>query len=537
MLAVPLLVVPLLCLGADETAVQLFRDAQKAEKEGQTVRAYLLYSQAAVKDPTNLLYWTKAQALRPIASMAQPEIGAAMGSGSSEESASETSKAAIDPDIVGTVSEWDILDAKRRPLPPRDLKAAPGNKDFKLRGDSKSLFEQVGAAFNLLVVFDSSYKPDENIRFEVTGMDYRETLRALEDATNSFVVPAGDRLILVANDTPQKRKELEPATAVVIPIPEPVSVQEVQELGTGVRGTLDIQHLMVDTAHRLVLIRDAAWKVRAAEMLFHDLMQPQAQVAIDIDIVSMDISKSSTWGLGLPTQTSVLSFGSLFGKLPANVIGSSIPAGFASFLTFGGGASFIGLGLTTAATLFATTSQSYSTTVLKSEVVTSNNVAVSFHVGDKYPIVTGNYSGSVLAAGSYTPPPQVSFEDLGLVLKMTPQVHGMDEMTLDVSAEFKLLGATGLNGIPIIENRKFESKVRLVNGEWAVLAGLVSTSETKAFSGLPGVMSIPFLRQNTPSSDHSETMIILKPHLLRLPATEAVMHTAWIGSETRSRDF
>ena len=531
------LAVPLICLGAEETAVQLFRDAQKAEKEGQTVRAYLLYSQAAVKDPTNLLYWTRAQALRPIATMAQPEIGAAMGSGSDEKPASEASKDAIDPSIVGTISEWDIIEAKKHPLPPRELKAAAGNKDFKLRGDSKSLFEQVGAAFNLLVVFDSSYQPADNIRFEVTGMDYRESLRALEAATNSFVVPAADRLILVANDSPQKRKELEATTAIVIPIPEPVNLQEVQELGTGVRGTLDIQRLMVDTAHRLVLIRDVAWKVRAAEMLFHDLMQPQAQVAIDIDVVSMDISKSSTWGLGLPTQTSLLSFGSIFSKLPANVIGSGIPAGFASFLTFGGGASFIGLGLTTAATLFASTTQSYSTTVLKSEVVTADGVAATFHVGDKYPIVTGNYSGSALTSGSYTPPPQVSFEDLGLMLKIKPQVHGMDEMTLDVSAEFKLLGATGLNGIPIIENRKFESKLRLMNGEWAVLAGLVSTSETEAFSGLPGVMSIPFLRKNTPSHDHSETMIILKPHLLRLPPTEAVMHTAWIGTETRARDF
>ena len=531
------LAVPLLCMGAEETAVQLFREAQKAEKEGQTVRAYLLYSQAAVKDPTNLLYWTKAQALRPLATMAHPEIGAAMGSKSDEEPTPEANKAAIDPTLEGTISEWDVLEAKRHPLPPPELKATPGTKDFNLKGDSKSLFEQVAGAFKLLVVFDSSYKPVENVRFDVTDMDYRESLRALEDATDSFVVTVADRLILVANDTPQKRKELESTVAVVIPIPEPVNVQEVQELGTGVRGTLDIQHLMIDTQHRLVLIRDVAWKVRAAEMLFHDLMQPQAQVAIDIDIVSMDMSKSSKWGLGLPTEAPLLSFGSLFGKLSSNVIGSKIPAGFASFLTFGGGASFIGLGLTTAATLFASMTSAYSTTVLKSEVVTADGVAASFHVGDKYPIITGSYAGSVLTSGSYTPPPQVSFEDLGLLLKIKPAVHGMDEMTLDVSAEFKLLGATGLNGIPIIENRKFESKVRLMNGEWAVLAGLVSSSETKAFSGLPGVMSIPFLRQNTPSSDRSETMIILKPHLLRLPPTEAVMHTAWIGSETRARDF
>jgi len=516
-----------LCLGAEQTAAQLFRDGQKAEQAGQTVRAYLLYAQAAAKDPTNVTYWTRAQALRPAASMAQPEIGAVLGAKSSEP---ET-----DPSLVGSISEWDIVEAKRHPLPPTELKAAPGKKDFQLKGDSKTLWEQVGSAFDLLVVFDTAYQPVPGIRFEISGVDYRDALRTLQGATNSFVVPAADRLILVANDTPQKRQELESTAAVVIPIPEPFTVQEVQEIGTGIRGTLEIQRLMIDTQRRLVLIRDRVWKVRAAEMLLHDLMQPRSQVAIEIEVVSADETKTNTWGIDLPTQFPVVSFGSLFNNLPKNVT-SSIPAGFASFLTFGAGASFMGLGLTNA-TLFATASHANSTTLLKSEVVTSDGVPVSFHVGEKYPIVTGSYSASTGTSGGLIPPPQFNFEDLGLILKITPHVHGMEEMTLEVSAEFKLLGATSFNGIPVVAARKLESKVRLVNGEWAVLAGLVSKTEMKTISGVPGLMAIPFLRKNTSEEDRSEAMVVLKPHLLNLPPTEALTHTDWIGTETRPRSL
>jgi type II secretory pathway component HofQ len=524
-----------ICLGAEQTAAQLFREAEKADKAGQTVRAYLLYVQAAAKDPNNMAYWSRAQALRPIAEMAQPGIRppAAPETSEGKPKASE-----IDPEVVGNISDLDIVDAKRHPLPPRELKAAPGLQDFDLKGDSKTLFEKVADAFKLLPVFDSAYQPIQNIHFVVQGVDYKTALRLLQDATNSFVVPVADRLILVASDSTQKRTELESTAAAVIPVPEPVTVQEVQEIATAVRGTLEIQRLVVDTARRMVLIRDRVWKVRAAEVLLHDLMRAKPQVAIDIDFVAIDQSKSSTWGIDLPTQFPIVSLGNFaFGRTP-NLI-SAIPAGFVNFLTFGAGSSFMGIGLTNA-TLFAQASRGTATTLLQSEVVSSDGQPVSFHVGQKYPIVTGLYSGATSAAGSTgfgIPPPQFNFEDLGLVLKITPHVHGMDEMTLEVNAEYKLLGASAIDGIPIVSSRKFESKLRLVNGEWAVLAGLVDEEDVKAITGIPGLMAIPLLRKNTRSQSHSETMILLKPHLLNLPPTEATTVIDWIGTETRPRSL
>ncbi len=35
----------------------------------------------------------------------------------------------------------------------------------------------------------------------------------------------------------------------------------------------------------------------------------------------------------------------------------------------------------------------------------------------------------------------------------------VDEVTLDLDAEFKLLGATSANGIPVVENTQYQSKV------------------------------------------------------------------------------
>jgi general secretion pathway protein D len=509
----------LLCLvaSAGPTPEQLFKDAQKAEKSGQTVRAYLLYAEAAAADPTNVSYWERAQALRPLASLLKSSEPAAMP---------EMPADKIDRTLFGTIGTRDIEQA-RTPLPPPQLSAVPGRRDFDIRGDSKSLWEQVAKTLGLMIVFDTQYQPTKIVRFQLTDADYRETFRALEAATDSFLTPVSERLIFVANDNPQKRTEFEGTAAVVIPFPETATVQELQELTVGVRGVLDIQKLMVDSQRKLILIRDRVVKVRLAEKLLLDLMRPRPQVAVEVEILAMDKTSSLSYGLTAPTAFPLVSF------IQSKYLSAAVPQGFTQFLTFGGGASLLGIGITSAQ-LFANVAKASATTLLNGEIVAMDGLPSTLHVGDKYPIITNGYFGASSGSGQvFTPPPTFTFEDLGLLLKITPHVHGDDEVSLDIDAEFKLLGAGAVDGIPIISNRKYESKIRVRNGEWAVIAGLISGSEARTITGIPGMSSVPFLRSNKVTTDHSETLIVLKPHLLILPPTETATWRAWVGTETK----
>jgi general secretion pathway protein D len=502
---------------AGPTAEQLFKDGLKAEKAGQTVRAYLLYAEAAAADPSNLAYWERAQATRPLASLMNGV----------QTAAAQLTPEPVDKRLFGSINMRD-LEESRKPLPPPELKVAPGKRDFDLHGDSKSLWEQVAKTLGLMVVFDTQYQPTRNTRFQLNGADYRETLRGLEMATDSFLTPVSERLIFVANDSPQKRTEFEGTAAVVIPFPETETVQELQEVSVAVRGILDIQKLTVDTQRHLILIRDRVTKVRLAEKVLMDLLRPRAEVAVEVEILTMDKTSSLSYGLTVPTMFPLVSF--FRGR---SVIPSAIPSGFGQFLTFGGGASLVGIGITSAQ-LFANVAKSSATTLLSTEVVAEDGTASSLHVGDKYPIVTNGYFGATSGTGQvFTPPPTFNFEDLGLVLKVTPHVHGTDEISMDVDAEFKLLGAGAVDGIPIISSRKYESKVRVRTGEWAVIAGLISGSEARTITGIPGMSAIPFLRSNKVTTDHSETLIVLKPHLLVEPPTELPTWRAWCGTETR----
>src|ERR1700676_5378720 len=56
---------------ADNAAKQ-FEEGRKAERAGQMVRAYLLYSRAAALEPTNQFYWLKSQAVQSRAALEAP---------------------------------------------------------------------------------------------------------------------------------------------------------------------------------------------------------------------------------------------------------------------------------------------------------------------------------------------------------------------------------------------------------------------------------------------------------------------------------
>jgi Flp pilus assembly secretin CpaC len=77
--------------------------------------------------------------------------------------------------------------------------------------------------------------------------------------------------------------------------------------------------------------------------------------------------------------------------------------------------------------------------------------------------------------------------------------------------------------------------VRVREGEWAILSGLTSVSEMRNITGFPGLTSIPMLHNRTVSKDRGDTLIILKPHLVKLPPTELPTGEYWVGTDSRPR--
>ncbi|MEO7142829.1 MAG: hypothetical protein ABI165_04930, partial [Bryobacteraceae bacterium] len=464
------------CSGA-QSASELARQAHEAENSGRLVQAYVLYTEAATLDPSNRAYAERSRRLRPLA--AAHDATNALASVNAPDPAADA--------ITGAISPVE-MEETRRLLPPPHLDLPAGSHSFDLRGDSKLVFEQIAASCGLTVLWELDYQPTPGFHFSLAGADCRTALRAAMDAGNSFVVPISPHAIEVARDTVQKRAELEPVVARAFPIAERASIPEVQEITVAIQQSLEIRRIVVDPQKRLIYMRDRASKVKTAEALLSEMIGYRPQVSIEVDYVSVDKDTSLKWGATLQNSFPLANFSNIANLAPA------LPAGIAKFLTFGGGASLIGIGITDAAA-FATATRSKSSTSLESTVVTLDGQAASLHVGEKYPILSNGYFGTTTGTGQvYTPPPSFTFEDLGLVLKVTPAVHGMEDVTLDLDAEFKVLGTSTVDGIPVVNDRKFTGKVRLANGEWAVVAGLVNKTNSRTYSGFPWLDRISLLR-------------------------------------------
>jgi PAS domain-containing protein len=509
-----------LALGsAEESARSLGRRAAKAEKAGQTAEAILLYNQAAAKDPRNRSYAAKSRSLteRSLRQSAPPVPAIA---------------AAPAPEAGSAIAEQELREAQRL-LPPPELALGGGPYSFALRGERREVIERTARQLGLAVQFDDDFVTGGSpIRLAVSEATGAEVLDTLAAATGAFFVPLQPKRMLAAKDTAQKRQEFEPMVAVVLSLPEPVSVQEIQELARAVQQTMELQKFAIDNGRRLVLMRDRISKVRPAQQIFEQMMGARPAIAIEVEVYEIRRNRTLNAGTQLPTSTEIFAVAEnpatgATTRLPAIPLSSARIVEPQLAMTLGDAA------------VVANLLKTVGSQVQRSEVRTMHGMPAQFAVGERYPILTAGFFGGEVGDNAFRPPPTFQFENLGLTLKATPFTHGLGETTVEIEAEFKVLTGAQINGIPILANRKFTSTARLMNGEWAMLSGVGSATRTLTKAGPAGLIQIPWVgalfRRNSVELDESETVVLLRPRLLGLPPSEGLTREIRLGSETHPR--
>jgi general secretion pathway protein D len=514
----------------DPSAATLYKRGRQAEKKGHMAQAYLLYSEAAAKAPNKLIYWQRSQAVQSRAALEAKITPHLLADAGPETIFPDLTEPEVPPEEA---TLQDLADASRK-LPPDKVDVEVGLTDIDLRGDSKQLWTDLAKKFGLDCVFDGDYQASGPLHFQLKDVDYRVAMRGLEAATGTFLIPLSSKLFMVAKDTVQKRAELEPRASVSIPLPTSMKQQDFNAIVTAVQQAVGLEKVAFDTQSNTVILRDTVAKVTVARALFNDLARSPGEVMIDLRYVEVSLNDMLTYGLDLPDTFSLNALTTWFNNqvsLPTNITG---------LLRFGGGKTMFGIGIMMP-TIVATMSHATGDNLLEGELRSTDGQPATMHIGEQYPVMTSGYFGpsSFTSSGTaYTPPPSFQFVDLGLTLKVTPWVHSLEEITLDVDAEFKLLTTTSINGIPVIANRAMKASMGLKMGEWAVLGGLLDDEQAHSIAGIAGLTRIPYLgpltNMYTKTKTKSQILIMMRPHLITAPPGAAGPTRMYrLGSETR----
>jgi general secretion pathway protein D len=160
-------------------------------------------------------------------------------------------------------------------------------------------------------------------------------------------------------------------------------------------------------------------------------------------------------------------------------------------------------------------------------LLTLDNEEAKIVIGQNVPFVTGSYAAA--AAGTTNPFTTIERKDVGLTLRVKPQISDNGTVKMQVYQEVSNVDAKSIgakDGL-ITNKRSIESSVLVEDGSIVVLGGLLQDDTSSSQEKVPGIGDIPFLgnlfKAETRSRKKTNLMVFLRPVVVRDgAATEAL---------------
>jgi len=151
-------------------------------------------------------------------------------------------------------------------------------------------------------------------------------------------------------------------------------------------------------------------------------------------------------------------------------------------------------------------------------IVTLDNEEAEIVVAQNLPFITGQFTG----AGSLNPqnPFQtIERQDVGLTLKVTPQINEGDTIKLDLEQEVSDVVTITESSGPVTRKRSIKTSVLVDDGGILVLGGLIEEIVDDTQSKVPLLGDIPIIkhlfRSRASTKRKQNLMVFLKPSILR----------------------
>jgi general secretion pathway protein D len=414
------------------------------------------------------------------------------------------------------------------------------------------VFDTIGKLAGLTVIYDPDF-PARRISVELNDVTLEQALDIVCIESKAFSTPISENIILVIPDQAQKRRDYEEQFMRTFYLSNTAQAQDLTEIVTGLREILDLKRIQQLNAQNAIVIRGTPDQLALAEKFIKDIDKAKSEVIIQVEVLEARTDRMRDLGI-LPGQSASIAInpnsttnnnnngsnnsnnGSNNGTpgtvtlnqlthLNQNDLVLTLPSATANFLL----------------------SDSTTRVIQNPQVRSLEGQPAKLNIGDRVPVATGSFQagvgvGSTSGAGFVNPLVNTQFQyiDVGVNVEVTPRVHPNRDVSLKLQIEVSSVSNfQTIGGIqqPVISQRKIAHEIRLKEGESSMLAGLITKTDMKQLNGWPGLAHVPILKHlfsdDNRSSDDDEILMILTPHIVRMPEwTKSNLKALYAGSET-----
>jgi general secretion pathway protein D len=174
------------------------------------------------------------------------------------------------------------------------------------------------------------------------------------------------------------------------------------------------------------------------------------------------------------------------------------------------------------ATLHALSTKNKTQILSRPSILTRSSQQATIMVGQSVPIITNSRVSDTTNTTINT----VQYQDVGIILRVTPFITQEGLVEMIVSPEISSLSATTVpisNTVssPVIDKRSADTVVVTPSDQTIVIGGLISTQKNSHDSKIPILGDIPILgaafKRQTKDDEKTELLIFMTPHVVANP--------------------
>jgi len=381
---------------------------------------------------------------------------------------------------------------------------------------ARDVYLTIGRLANLSITFDPTFQDrPAPVSLVANTQTVRQVLNIVARATNTFYQVTGPNAIIVVPNTPTKQIEYQQQVVQTFYVQN----ADPKELTDYLRTVADARFEGTIAGINAISVRDTPERLAMIGRLISAIDKQRPEVVVDVEILEVNRTKLEEYGLQLASNTAAgqaagpngsvsvqndpSPIAALQNLTPANVIVTGIPALYYRLLK---------------------TDQN-TRTLANPHVRMTDGVQGIAEFGTSVPVPNTTFSPVQQGGLNEQAVTSFQYKNIGVSIQMTPRTHANDDVSLVLDVLLNNIAGTGFQGLPTFGNRHVSTTIRLKDGETNILAGLIRNDETVERDGLPGLTSIPGLRDvfGKTHKDRTETdvVVMLTPHIVHgLSVTE-----------------